>query len=96
MLTREKQSAKAPNPQTKTTPLRGTSEDILYLQGFALPRKTQATYDLPSQTFTFNYGPSQVVNTPGLLLHEPKTSVDPMDPLAIHDLDELVEKGKSF
>ena len=30
MLTREKQSAEVPNPQTKTMPLRGTSEDTLY------------------------------------------------------------------
>ena len=29
MLTKEKQSTEAPNPQTKATPLRGTGEDIL-------------------------------------------------------------------
>ena len=40
MLTKEKQSAGAPNLQTETTPLRCTSEDILYPQGFALPRET--------------------------------------------------------
>ena len=63
---------------------------------FALPRETQTTYALPSQPFPFNYGPPQVVNTPGLVLHEPKTDADPMDPLAVSDPDELAEKGKSF
>ena len=48
MLTREKQSARDPNPKTKTTPLRGTSEDILYPQGFVLPCETQTTYTSPS------------------------------------------------
>ena len=94
MLTREKQSAGAPNPQIKTTPLRGTGEDILYPQGFDLPRKTQTTYASPSQPFPFNYGPLQVVNTPGLVLHEPKTGVDPVDPLVVPNLDELAENGK--
>ena len=56
MLTREKQSAETPNPQTKNTPLRGTGEDIMYSQGFALPRETQTTYASPSQPFPFNYG----------------------------------------
>ena len=57
MLTKEKQSAEAPNPQTGTTPLKGAGEDILYSQGFALPRETQVTYSLPSQPFPFNYRP---------------------------------------
>ena len=30
ILTRKKQSAGAPNPQTETTPLKRTGEDILY------------------------------------------------------------------
>ena len=55
MLTKEKQSAGAPNPQTKTTPLRDTGEDIMYQQGFALPRETQTTYASPSQAFHPNY-----------------------------------------
>ena len=61
MLTREKQSAEAPNLQTETTPLRGSGEDTPYPLGFALPRETQATYASPSQPFPFNYGPHQVV-----------------------------------
>ena len=36
------------------------------------------------------------MNTPGLVLHESKTGVDPVDPLEVPDLDELVGKGKSF
>ena len=51
MLTREKQSAETPKPQTETTSLRGTSEDILYLQGFVLPRETLTTYASPSNIF---------------------------------------------
>ena len=57
MLTREKQSVETPNPQSETTPLRGAGEDILYSQGFLLPRENQTTYTSPSQTFPFNYGP---------------------------------------
>ena len=95
MLTREKQSAKTPNPKAETTALRGTGEDILYPQGFTSPCETQATYALPSQPFSFNYRPPQVVNTPGLVIREPKTGTDPVDPLAVPDLDELLEKGKS-
>ena len=30
MLTREKQSVETPNPQTETTPLRGTGKDTTY------------------------------------------------------------------
>ena len=30
MLTKEKQSVEAPNPQIETTPLKGTNEDTLY------------------------------------------------------------------
>ena len=67
-LTREKQSAETPNTQTGTTPLAGTSGDTPYPQGFTLPRETQATYVSPSQPFPFNYGPSQVMNTPGLVM----------------------------
>ena len=72
MLTKEKQNTETPNPQTKTTPLRGTGEDILYPQGFVLSCETQATYISPSQPFPFNYGPLQVVKTPGLLIQDPK------------------------
>ena len=43
MLTKEKQSVEAPNPPTEATPLRGMGEDILYPQGFPLPRENQAT-----------------------------------------------------
>ena len=96
MLTREKQSAEAPNPQTKATPLRGTSEDILYPQGFSLPCENQTTYASPSQPFLFNYGPPQVMNTLGLVMQESKADADLMDPLAILDLDKLAGKGKSF
>ena len=93
MLTREKQSVEAPNPQTKTTPLKSTGKDTPYPQGFALPRENPATYALPSQAYPLNYGPLQVVKTPRLVIHEPKTSVDLMDPLGILDFDELAEKG---
>ena len=48
MLTKEKQSTKAPNPQIEATPLKGTDEDILYPQGFPLPRENQTTYASPS------------------------------------------------
>ena len=34
------------------------------------------------------------MKTPALVLHEPKTGADPVDPLAIPDLDELAEKRK--
>ena len=61
-----------------------------------LPRETQATYASPSQPFPFNYGPLQVMNTPRLVMQEPKANVDLMDPLAVSDLDEIVAKGKSL
>ena len=80
MLTREKQTAETLDPQAETTPLRGAGEDILYLQGSALPHETQATYISPSQTFPFNYGPLQGVNTLGMVMHEPKTGTDPWIP----------------
>ena len=95
-LIREKQSVETPNTQTGTTPLAGTSGDTPYPQGFALPRKTQATYASPSQPFPFNYGSPQVINTPGLVLEEPKANADLMDPLVVPDLDEIVAKGKSL
>ena len=63
-LTKDKQNIEASNPQANVTPLRNTSEDLLYPQGFAFPRETQATYASPSQPFPFNYGPPQVMNTP--------------------------------
>ena len=93
MLTREKQSAETLNPQT--TPLKGTNEDILYLQGFVLPCETPTTYASPSQPFPFNYGPPQFINTLGLAICEPKTGIDLVDPLAVPDLDELLKKGRS-
>ena len=74
--------------------MRGANEDILYQRGFALPRETQATYVSPSQTFPFNYEPSQGVNTLGMVMREPKTGTDLVDPLAVPDLDELMERGK--
>ena len=55
MLTREKQSAGAPNPQTKTTPLRGTGGDTPYPQDFILSHENPITYASPSQAFPFNY-----------------------------------------
>ena len=96
MLIGEKQSVEAPNPQTETTPLKGTGEDTPYSQGFALPRETLATYASPSIAYPFNYGPYQVANPAGLTLHELKTGIDPMDPLAFPDFDELLEKEKSL
>ena len=74
--------------------MRGANEDILYQRGFALPRETQATYVSPSQTFPFNYEPSHGVNTLGMVMREPKTGIDPVDPLVVPDLDELVGKEK--
>ena len=70
------------------------SEDILYPLGFPLPRVNQTTYASPSQIFPFNYGPPQGVNTPRVVMREPKIGTDPVDPLAVRDLDELVGKGK--
>ena len=72
MLTKDKQSAEAFNPQTEATPLRGTGKDILYPQGFAFAHEIQATYASSSQAFSFNYGPPQVINTPGVVIQEPK------------------------
>ena len=91
MLTKDKQSTETPNPQTEATLLRGTGEDILYPQGFAF---LQTTYASPSQAFPFDYRPPQVINTPGVVIREPKIGTDPVDPLAILDLDELTRKGK--
>ena len=34
------------------------------------------------------------MNTPGLVMREPNLSTDPMDPLAVPNLDELATKGK--
>ena len=95
ILTQEKQSAETPNPQTKTTLLKGTGGDTPYSHGFALPRKTPATYVSSSQAFPLNYGPIQVVKTPRLVIREPVIGTDPVDPLAILDLDELARKGNS-
>ena len=36
------------------------------------------------------------MNIPGLVMQKPKANVDPMDPLAVLDLDESAEKGKSL
>ena len=56
-----------------------------------LTKSQQHTF--PSQAFPLNYGPSQVVKTPGVI-RELVTVVDPMDLLAIPDLVELAKKGK--
>ena len=96
MLTRKKQNTETPNPQVEATPLKSTSEDILYPQDFTFPHETQTTYVSPSQAFSLNYGPPQVMNTSGLVLHEPKTGAGLVDPLTVPDLDELAGKGKSF
>ena len=94
MLTKDKQSAEASNPQTEATPLSGTGEDILYPQGFAFSHETQATYASPSQAFPLNYGPLQVINTPGVIIREPKIGANLVDPLAVLDLDEMAKKEK--
>ena len=36
------------------------------------------------------------MNTPRLVMQEPKADVDPVDPLTIPDLDELAGKGNSL
>ena len=95
MLTKDKQSTEASKPQAEATPLRNTGEDLPYPQGFTFPRETRATYASPSQTFPFNYGPPQVMNTSEVVIREPRMSVDPVDPLVVSDLDEIAEKGKS-
>ena len=56
ILTREKQIVEAPNPQPKTTPLRGIDGNTPCSQGYALPRENPATYVSPSTTYPFNYG----------------------------------------
>ena len=38
ILTKEKQTIEAPNPQPKTTPLRGTSGDTPYSQDYSQPK----------------------------------------------------------
>ena len=96
MLNKKKQSIEAPNLQPKTTPLRGTSGDTPYPQGFVLPRETPTTYASPSQPFPLNYGHFQVVNTPRLIIREPKIGANIVGPLAVPDLDELTKKGKSL
>ena len=96
ILTREKQSDEAPNPQTEATPLRGTGENTPYLQGFALRRETPATYTSPSTAYPFNYEPPQITKTPRPTLHELKTGIDLVDCLAVLALNELAEKGKSL
>ena len=96
MLTKEKQNAEIPDPQTETTPLRATGEDTPYPQGFTLPRKNSTTYVSPSTTYPFKYGLPQIVKTPGLLIREPMVGINPIDPLAVPDLDELAGKGKSL
>ena len=75
--------------------MRNTGEGPLYPQGFTFPHETQTTYASPSQTFPFNYGPSQVINTPKVLIREPKMGTYPVNPLVVPDLDEIIEKGKS-
>ena len=35
------------------------------------------------------------MNTQRLVMQEPKANIDLMDPLAVLDLDEIAEKGKS-
>ena len=63
---------------------------------FRITSQNLATYASSTQAFSLNYGPPQVVKTPGLVIHEPKTGVDLVDPLAVPDFDELAEKGKSL
>ena len=82
--------------QPEITPLRGTGGDAPYPQGFALPRENPITYALSSVAYPFNYELPQVVNTLGLVMREPNTSTDLVDPLAVPDLDELAEKEKSL
>ena len=36
------------------------------------------------------------MKTSRLVLHEPKTTADPVDPLVVPDLDEMAKKGKSL
>ena len=62
-----------------------------------LPRETQATYASPSQpigSYPYPYGPPQVIQTLGLVLHEPNTDANPKNPLMVPDLDDLTEKEK--
>ena len=96
ILIKEKQSIETPNPQIKTTLLRGTGKNTSYPQGFALPRETSAIYASPSTAYPFNYRPPQATKTPRPALHELKTGTDPIDPLAFPDFDELLEKEKSL
>ena len=96
ILTMEKQTIEARNPQPKTTPLRGTGGDAPYPQFFALPLKNPTTYASPSTAYPFNYGLLQVVKTLGLVICEPTASADLVDPLMVPDLDELTEKRKSL
>ena len=67
MLTKRKQDAEAPEPPIGTIPLRNIDEE------------TPTAYALTSIAFLFNYGPPQIMKTPGLVLHEPKTGADPVD-----------------
>ena len=55
ILTKEKQTVEAPNPQPETTSLKGTNGNALYPQGFALPRENLTTYASPFTAYPFNY-----------------------------------------
>ena len=97
ILTKEKQNEKASNPQVESTPMRNTVEDLAYPLGFTLPHETQTTYASLSQpigSYPYLYGPSQAIQTPGLVLREPNTDANLVNPLMVPDLDDSVEKEK--
>ena len=71
--------------------MKNTTKDLPYPSGFTLPRETQATYASPSQpisSYPYLYGPSQVIQTPGLVLCEPNTDANIINPLMVPDLND--------
>ena len=62
-------------------------------------RETQATYTSSSQptgSYPYPYRPPQVIQTPGLLLREPNTNANPLNPLMVLDLDDPTKKEKLY
>ena len=77
--------------------MRNTTEDLPYLLGFTLPRETQTTYASPSQpigSYPYPYKPPQAIQTPRLILHEPNTDANLVNPLMVLDLNDPTENEK--
>ena len=97
ILTKGKQNEEVSRPQVESTLVRNTVEDLPHPSGFTLPRETQAMYASPFQpinSYSYPYGPPQIVQTPGLVLREPNVDTNPITPLMVLDLDDPAKKEK--